>query len=440
MRATPTTQAGSPRKAVAGLTRHFSERAPDVLFGALQGPEWRSYGPTRSYNEAMVKPFDICIRGTGIVGRTLALLLAKERFRVALTGAPLSHETGQTDVRAYALNAASKTTLESLRCWPTDDRATAVAHMQVQGGQQGTVNFDAGTLRVPALAWITDVPALEARLTDAIRYQPDIEWRAEPVAAPLTAVCEGRASQTRQELGVEFDVSPYEQTAVATRVLCSEPHQQTARQWFSADGILALLPLGGKAGREMAVVWSVSPQRAADLLELSEEDFAHQLNQASAGAFGTIELEGQRCAWPLQLALAKRWCGRFPDNQHAWVLAGDAAHTVHPLSGQGLNLGIADAAALSRALSGRAEWRRADDQRILRQYARERRSALLPMRLGTDLLAQLFAQQMPAWESLRHWGMQGFDRSGPLKRWAARQAMGASGMFTRTRAQEETAP
>lgn len=392
----------------------------------------------------MVKPFDICIRGTGIVGRALALLLAKERLRVALTGAPLAPDAARQDVRAYALNAASRATLESLRCWPTNEYATAVAHMHVQSDRQASVHFDAAELRVPALAWITDVPTLEARLADAIRYQPGIEWFADPVPAPLTAICEGRASQTRQELGIEFDVSPYEQSAVATRIVCSHAHQQTARQWFSQDSILALLPLGGDEGREMAVVWSVTPQRAAELLALSDEAFAQQVQQASHSAFGDIQVQGQRSAWPLQLALAKRWCGQFPDTQNAWVLAGDAAHTVHPLSGQGLNVGLADAQALcnalSKALAGRAEWQATHNQRALRQYARERRTALIPVRLSTDWLAQLFARPQPLLASLRQWGMQGFERSGPLKRWAARQAMGSTTIFTRTRATEETEP
>ena len=386
----------------------------------------------------MGKPFDICIRGTGIVGRTLALLLAKEGLRVALAGAPLTADAARTDVRAYALNAASRATLDGLRCWPADAFATAVHHMLVQSNHQAAVHFDAAQLGVPALAWIADVPALQARLADAIHYQARIEWLAEPVSAPLTAICEGRASQTRQELGVEFDVSPYAQTAVATRILCSQAHQQTARQWFSEGSILAFLPLNGAEGREMAVVWSVTPQRAADLLELSGEDFARQVQLASHGALGDVQIQGERAAWPLQLALARRWCGQIEGTQRAWVLAGDAAHTVHPLSGQGLNLGLADAQALAKALASRADWQGTHHLRSLRQYARERQAAMAPVRLGTDWLAQLFARQQPAWQTLREWGMQGFDRSGPLKHWAARQAMGATDIFTRTRASKET--
>jgi 2-polyprenyl-6-methoxyphenol hydroxylase-like FAD-dependent oxidoreductase len=374
----------------------------------------------------MAKHYDLCIRGAGIVGRTLALLLARERLNVALVGAPQAAGSERSDIRAYALNATSRALLESLRCWPEAEHATAVLHMQVQGDAGGEVSFDAADQHVPALAWIVDVPALEARLAEAARYQPHIDLVPEPVAAPLTVVCEGRASHTRSELGVHFDVSPYPQTALAARVHCAMPHMQTARQWFSADGILAFLPLGGADGKEVAVVWSVTPERAQGLMEQSDATFASALAQASGGALGVLQVQGQRCIWPLQLARAERWCGPLGSagsTSASWVLAGDAAHTVHPLSGQGLNLGLGDVQALARLLHARSSWRSVADLRVLRQYERERKAALLPMRLTTDLLAQLFSHPQPALQALRNWGMQGFDHSGPLKSWAANQAM-----------------
>lgn len=371
----------------------------------------------------MAKHYDICIRGAGIVGRVLALLLARERLRVALVDAPQAAGSERSDIRAYALNASSRTLLESLRCWPEAEHATAVLHMQVQGDDGGEVNFHAADQHAPALAWIADVPALEARLSQAVRYQPHIELVPEPVAAPLVAVCEGRASRTRAELGVHFQVSPYPQTALAARVQCAVPHGQTARQWFSEEGILAFLPLGGADGREVAVVWSVAPERARELMEDTDPAFASALAQASGGALGALQVHGLRCTWPLQLARAERWCGPLGSASASWVLAGDAAHTVHPLSGQGLNLGLGDVQALARLLTARSSWRSVADLRVLRQYERERKAALLPMRLCTDLLAQLFAHRQPALQAVRNWGMQGFEHSGPLKSWAAHQAM-----------------
>jgi 2-polyprenyl-6-methoxyphenol hydroxylase-like FAD-dependent oxidoreductase len=160
-------------------------------------------------------------------------------------------------VRAYALNAASRKLLESLRSWPDAEHATAVRSMQVQGDRDGAVHFDAATQGVEALAWIVDVPALEARLAEALRYQPQVEMVDAPVPAALTVVCEGRASSTREEFGVGFQVTPYGQHAIATRLQCERAHEQVARQWFLPDGILAFLPLGGPQGNSVAVVWSV---------------------------------------------------------------------------------------------------------------------------------------------------------------------------------------
>lgn len=372
----------------------------------------------------MAQSFDICIRGAGIVGRTLALLLARERLKVALVASPAPAGPASADVRAYALNAASRQLLESLRSWPDAQHATPVTHMHVAGDQDGEVHFDATAQGVPALAWIVDVPALEARLQDAVRFQPQVEVLQAPVAAPLTVVCEGRASRTREEFGAEFDVAPYPHHAIATRLACEKPHGQVARQWFGTDGsILAFLPLDGENGHAVAVVWSVAPEQAALLRELDPEAFAQRLQAASQGALGALRTTCDRVAWPLQQARARHWCGAI-DTASSWVLAGDAAHNVHPLTGQGLNLGLGDVQALARVLGGRDAWRSVADLRLLRRYERERKTALLPMGLATDSLQQLFSRPQGPWQQLRNWGMKGFERSGPLKEWMARQAMG----------------
>ena len=375
----------------------------------------------------MAPSFDICIRGTGVVGSTLALLLARERLKVALVPAPGPRNPAATDVRAYALNLASRRLLESLRSWPDDEHATAVRKMQVHGDQGGAVHFDAAVQGVDALAWIVDVPALEARLAEAVRYQAQVQVVDTPVSAALTVVCEGRASRTREEFGAEFQVTPYAQVAIATRLNCELGHAQIARQWFLPDGILALLPLGGPQGRSVAVVWSVLQDRAPALMAASPQDFAQTLQAASHGALGKLELSAERASWPLQLAKADRWCGTLsPDGNHArsWVLAGDAAHNVHPLAGQGLNLGLGDAQALAHVLHGREYWRSAADTRLLRRYERERKATLLAMGVATDGLQQLFARDDAPLQTLRNWGMKGFDRSATLKSLVARQAMG----------------
>jgi 2-polyprenyl-6-methoxyphenol hydroxylase-like FAD-dependent oxidoreductase len=378
----------------------------------------------------MAHTFDICIRGTGIVGQTLALLLARERRKVALvacSAGAVHSAPGGNDVRAYALNAASRALLQSLRSWPDAEHATAVKQMQVLGDKGGSVQFDANAHHADALAWIVDVPALEARLAEAVRFQPQVEVLAAPVPAALTVVCEGRASTTRAEFGARFEVTPYAQHAIAARVVCEHGHQQIARQWFSPEGILAFLPMGGPQGNSVAVVWSVTPEHAAQLMELPPQAFAARLQDASAGTLGTLSLMAERAVWPLQLARADRWCGALPADGResaSWVLAGDAAHNIHPLAGQGLNLGLVDAQALAGVLHQRDYWRSVSDLRLLRRYERERKAALWAVGVATDGLQQLFTRQDGPLPKLRNAGMKGFDRSGPLKDFVARQAMG----------------
>lgn len=368
-----------------------------------------------------------------MVGRTLALLLARERLRVALVATPPVAPAGAEppgDVRAYALNVASRALLESVRSWPDAAHATAVRQMEVHGDQSGRVSFDAGPPDSEALAWIVDVPALETRLAEAVRFQPQVELVTDPVPAALTVICEGRASRTREELGVEFDVTPYAQHAIATRLHCELPHGQIARQWFLPDGILAFLPLDGAEGNSVAVVWSVSQDQVTQRMALDAEAFAQRLQDASQNTLGALQQIGGRASWPLQQAQARRWCGAMPlqparGAPHAWVLAGDAAHTVHPLAGQGLNLGLADAQALASLVRKRDYWRGVADMRLLRQYERERKAALLPVGLAMDGLQQLFSRSEGPVQALRNWGMQGFQVSGPIKDWVARRAMGS---------------
>ena len=373
----------------------------------------------------MARPFDICILGDGIVGHVLALSLARERLRVGLV-LPDSHGgKGHPDVRAYALNHESRGMLDGLRCWPEPAQATAVLAMRVQDIGGGEVAFDAAQLGVEALAWIVDVPSLQSRLADALQFQSGIELLSAPPHASLTVVCEGRASGTRAALGVEMDATPYGQWAVATRVSCELAHRQTACQWFSPDATLGFLPLDGALGNSMAIVWSVNQEQHAELMAMDAQMFALRLEQACAKRFGALTLSGARVAWPLQLATAKRWSGR--SQAGSWVLAGDAAHVVHPLAGQGLNLGLADVAELVRQISGRDYWRDVSDDKLLRRYERARKAGMLLMGTATDGLQQLFARQGAAWAGVRNLGLVGFGHSGLLKRWVARQAMGLHG-------------
>ena len=369
----------------------------------------------------MTQHLDICIRGGGIVGHTLALLLAREQVRIGLY-VPPAPTPSEPDVRVYALNAKSKALLASVRCWPDAQHATEVTGMQVLGDDGGEVNFSAAGLDVPALTWIVDVPTLEAQLREAVRFQRHIELIDAPRPATLTVVCEGRASKTREEFGVEFAATPYPQHAIAARLSCEKPHAQVARQWFQANDILAFLPMDGALGQSVGMVWSALAARVPELLALDEQDFCNEVEALSQGCLGKLKLISPRKAWALQSAQASRWIG--VSNKQSWALAGDAAHTVHPLAGQGLNLGLGDAAELAAVLHSRAYWRPVNDVKLLRRYERTRRAAVTSTDLAMTALQQLFAREGGGWQKLRNWGMQGFELSGMTKQWAARQAMG----------------
>jgi 2-polyprenyl-6-methoxyphenol hydroxylase-like FAD-dependent oxidoreductase len=380
----------------------------------------------------MSRSFDVCIRGDGVVGHALALLLARERLRVALVvppEAPKSPETARVDVRAYALNIASRQLLESLRAWPEPAFATPVLEMQVWGDGGGKLDFSASSLPKTeksdegnstsgALAWIVDVPELEQQLRQATRYQPHIEIVDEAPPAALTVICEGQKSSSCDELNTQVAIKSYAQKAIAARLTSSQPHGGVARQWFAGGDILALLPLGGPQGNSLALVWSVSTERASALQKLSSDAFCTALQIDCGQQVGTLRLTSERAAWPLSLSSAGRWVGP------GWALAGDAAHTVHPLAGQGLNLGLADAASLTRVLAGREYWRSLGDEKLLRRYERSRKADVAAIGAVTDGLHGLFAQTDAPWQALRNWGMSGFSRSGLLKNWVTRQAAG----------------
>jgi 2-polyprenyl-6-methoxyphenol hydroxylase-like FAD-dependent oxidoreductase len=176
----------------------------------------------------------------------------------------------------------------------------------------------------------------------------------------------------------------------------------------------------------VALVWSVAEERAEALMALNAEEFAAEVAAHSEHALGEMTLYSERAVWPLQLARAEKWVGKHPE-LGSWALAGDAAHTVHPLSGQGLNLGLADAAELASVLAeikGKEYWRSVADLRLLRRYERARKLDAFALGTVTDGLQQLFARSESPLQALRNWGMQGFERSGGLKQWVTKRAMG----------------
>ena len=385
-----------------------------------------------------MKRFDVQVCGAGVVGQCLALSLARLGLQVALRVPPPARRAAADDVRAYALNAASVALLKNLKVWDTlpAHAVTLVLDMQVHGDAPGAaLDFSAWQQCVGALAWITDAAALERQLFAALRFaahitviesadaDADSPANAAKIPAALTALCEGRSSATRAAFGVTFERRAYGHQAIAARLTSTRAHQGLARQWFGAPEVLALLPFDApQPGHSLALVWSVPDARAKQLLALDDTAFEAQLMRSlgdSAGAVGDLKLASPRAAWPLLRAQASAWCGP------GWVLLGDAAHVVHPLAGQGLNLGLADVAALTRVIAQRESWRDLGDEKLLRRYARERVAPTWAMGQVTDGLLNLFAHEAPVLRELRNRGLSLVNRLTPLKRWLTARALDA---------------
>ncbi|MDN3920993.1 FAD-dependent monooxygenase [Roseateles violae] len=369
-----------------------------------------------------MKSYQVLVRGSGCVGRALALALGAQGLRVALLGSEQPTAAQREDVRTYALNAASVALLRELKVWDSlpPDARTPVHDMAVAGDEAGSLlEFSAWQQGVAELAFIVDAAELEQQLAVALRFAPHVHRVDAPVPAELVALCEGRDSQARAELGVRFEPLARGQRAIAARLVADQAHRGIARQWFRAPDVLALLPFDRPQPQHAyGLVWSLPEQRANDLLALDDAAFEAELNEASGGAAGRLSLASGRASWPLSLARAEPLLGP------GWVLLGDAAHTVHPLAGQGLNLGLADVAALAEVLRRREAWRPLGDERLLRRYQRERQAATWAMGELTDGLLRLFASEAAPLRSLRNQGLSLLNALPPLKRWLTGRALG----------------
>ena len=380
--------------------------------------------PTTSSEPTRVKNA-ICIRGAGIVGQVLALLLARARIGVSLLKATPAK---QQDLRSFALNAASKQLLEDLRVWPTEDsQATPVQRMQVFGDTAGEISFDA---KEEPLAWIVDAAVLQEKLSTAISFSTEITVVTNKEALPsaeLSIICEGRFSETRETTGTHFEQFAYEQSAIAAHIICEKPHESSAWQWMQTGQICALLPRGactseGECGNSVSLVWSVATDKARHLQALPAADFLQELQKSTRGKLGELKLDSGLAMWPLMLAQAQLWSGHAAFG--AWVLAGDAAHAVHPLAGQGLNLGLGDAAELARTLAQKPYFRSYSDAKLLRAYERARKGEAAMLRFATDGLQRMFSSSDSRVLQLRNWGMQGFQAAEPMKAWLMQRASG----------------
>ena len=419
-----------------------------------------------TYNEPMALNVDICIRGGGIVGTTLAVLLSRLQLRVALisNSSPTTNQSTRVeDIRAYAINAKSKSILESLNAWPGESACTEVRQMQVLSDSGEMIEFS-NSLQLNALntqdstpmSWIVEVPALEAELAKALSLS-NVQHithgyagaELQEIHAPLTVICEGSKSTTQHAVHSFTERISYGQVALATHVKFKDPHAKhmgVAYQWFNNSSalntiensnseptkefeILAFLPIGGREGNTFAIVWSTTVERNAALNHLSDADFTDELRKSSKEFFKDLVPVSAKQSWPLALSSAKNWCGVFSPKE-SWVLCGDSAHSVHPLSGMGLNLGLGDVWALYELLLSKEKvntsWRPLNDLRMLRDYERQRKLAILPYVQFIDKIQLLFASDYPLARLLRNKGFKTFNALGALKEWTIRKAMQAA--------------
>ena len=367
-----------------------------------------------------MRAFDVQVSGAGIVGKSLALSLARVGLSVALRAAPLP-AGARDDVRAYALNQASIALLQRLKVWDAlaADAKTPVHDMVVHGDADASrLEFSAWDQHVGALAVITDAAALEHELDAALRFAPHVTRVDADVTAALVAHCEGRAAAGLGALNAGFERIGYGQRAIAARLTTSRPHRHIARQWFRSPDVLALLPFDRpEPERSYALVWSLPDERAGELLAADGKAFELALGDATGGEAGDLALASERASWPLVLGRVAEWCGP------GWVLVGDAAHVVHPLAGQGLNLGLADVEALAGEIEARESWRGVGDERLLRRYVRQRAAPTAAMTGITDGLLRLFAAGSAPIRELRNNGMTLVNRASPLKRWLTARAL-----------------
>ncbi len=379
---------------------------------------------------------DVLIRGDGAVGRSLALALSHQGLRVGLQGRA---QARPQDVRAYALNAGAQALLRRLKVWDSlpPEAKTPVQDMQVFGDQEGgRLNFSAWQAHLAELAVIVDAAELDAALDAALRFAPHVQRVDGELPHALLALCEGREARGLEAHGIQVERRAYGHHALATRWVSDVPHQGRAWQWFGAGGdVLALLPLDRPTpGHSYAMVWSQPAEDALRRAALSPEALAAELQAASHQRVGHLQQVGAAQTWPLSLLRAT------PTVRPGLALLGDCAHQVHPLAGQGLNLGLADVAALAEVLAAREPWRPLGDLTLLRRYERQRALDTWMMATVTDGLWHGFAHGAPWARVARNQGLALVDALGPLKRWFTQQALGHRASAPSSNASNATRP
>jgi ubiquinone biosynthesis UbiH/UbiF/VisC/COQ6 family hydroxylase len=383
---------------------------------------------------------DVAIVGGGPVGSSLARALAPSGLSLVLVEArmPRPLPAAGFDQRVYALNGHSRRFLERCGVWErlSPDRIAPVREMQVFGDDLSKIEFSAYRSGVAELAVIVEEANLQQALQSALKAQANLalfagvecvgaQWGdthatlslsdGRQIEAPLVVAADGADSALRSAAGIAARVHEYGQTGVVANFRIERAHRDTAYQWFLHTGVLALLPL---PGNHVSMVWSATDADARDLLAAGAEQLADRVEQASSGMFGKLQPVSPAAGFPLRRMRATRLIAP------RLALIGDTAHNVHPLAGQGLNLGFGDVQALAAVLAARGMENDIGAVSLLRRFERARREDLLAMETVTDGLQALFDSNLPGVKRLRNAGLRLANRISPLKRLLVKRALG----------------
>lgn len=387
-------------------------------------------------------PFDIVVAGGGLVGLSLAAMLGRAGFSTALVEARepvLDWPPDSVDLRVYAISRASENLLRDAGAWAAiEPHVCAYRDMRVwDAGGSGDIHFDSAELGEACLGYIIESRVIEKALLEVIDALPAVQ-RLCPAAiagfaeaqgslavelddgralsAALLVGADGKHSKLRDLAGIHVQVSSYGQQALVAVVRCERDHQETAWQRFLPTGPLAFLPL--RDGR-CSIVWSATSDEAQRLLALDDAAFREALGDAFDHRLGRVLSVGARALFPLA-------------RQHAassvaprLALVGDASHVVHPLAGQGVNLGFKDVRELADVVvAARRQGRDIGALSVLRRYERARKGDNLATMFAMDGFKHLFGSRVPPVRWLRNAGLDLVDAAAPVKRLLMRAAMG----------------